>query len=115
MSIARELRRRLRADQSQPRFEPCLPRPAKQPPAGPGWIHEIKHAMSVLGVRREKGGAFQWVQIERRGRALAIVSGGLSVAIAIGVPVGAFVGAKLGCAENRRRRSVAYGDGSGRG
>ena len=31
------------ADQSQPRFEPCLPRPAKQPPAGPGWIHEIKH------------------------------------------------------------------------
>ena len=25
------------------RFEPCLPRPAKQPPAGKGWIHEIKH------------------------------------------------------------------------
>ena len=25
------------------RFDPCLPRPAKQPPAGPGWIHEIKH------------------------------------------------------------------------
>src|SRR5271167_2760370 len=22
---------------------PCLPRPAKEPPAGPGWIHEIKH------------------------------------------------------------------------
>ena len=29
---------------AQPAFiEPCLPRPAKQPPAGPGWIHEIKH------------------------------------------------------------------------
>ena len=25
------------------RLDPCLPRPAKQPPAGPGWIHEIKH------------------------------------------------------------------------
>jgi hypothetical protein len=43
MSVARELRRRLRAEQSQPRFEPCLPRSAKEPPAGRGWIHEIKH------------------------------------------------------------------------
>jgi bifunctional non-homologous end joining protein LigD len=25
------------------RYEPCLPRSAKAPPAGPGWIHEIKH------------------------------------------------------------------------
>jgi ATP-dependent DNA ligase len=25
------------------RFERCLTRPAKKPPAGPGWIHEIKH------------------------------------------------------------------------
>ena len=24
-------------------IEPCLPSPAKVPPAGPGWIHEIKH------------------------------------------------------------------------
>ena len=24
-------------------LEPCLPRPAKEPPAGPGWIYEIKH------------------------------------------------------------------------
>jgi bifunctional non-homologous end joining protein LigD len=43
MSVTRELRRRLRAEQNQPRFEPCLPRSANQPPAGPGWIHEIKH------------------------------------------------------------------------
>jgi bifunctional non-homologous end joining protein LigD len=43
MSLASELRRRVRAEQSLPRYEPCLPRPAKQPPAGPGWIHEIKH------------------------------------------------------------------------
>jgi bifunctional non-homologous end joining protein LigD len=27
-------------------IEPCLPRPAKQPPAGRGWIHEIKHDMA---------------------------------------------------------------------
>jgi ATP-dependent DNA ligase len=35
--------RRLRAEQPQPRFEPCLPRAAEQPPAGSGWLHEIKH------------------------------------------------------------------------
>jgi ATP-dependent DNA ligase len=44
MSVMRELKRRLAQDgQSIRRFEPCLPRPAKQPPAGPDWIHEIKH------------------------------------------------------------------------
>jgi bifunctional non-homologous end joining protein LigD len=43
MSVTRELRRRVRAEQSRPRFEPCLPRLAKQPPAGSGWIHQIKH------------------------------------------------------------------------
>ncbi len=43
MSVTRELRRRVHAEKSQPRYEPCLPRLAKQPPAGSGWIHEIKH------------------------------------------------------------------------
>ena len=37
MSALRELKRQIR------RYEPCLPRPAKAPPAGPGQIHEIKH------------------------------------------------------------------------
>jgi len=37
MSVPRELKRR------GGRYEPCLPRLAKEPPAGPGWIHEIKH------------------------------------------------------------------------
>ena len=37
MSVSRELKRQVR------RYEPCLPRLAKEPPAGPGWIHEIKH------------------------------------------------------------------------
>jgi bifunctional non-homologous end joining protein LigD len=41
--VMRELRRRLAPDRSPRPFEPCLPRPAKQPPAGTGWIHEIKH------------------------------------------------------------------------
>lgn len=36
------------------------------------------------------------VRPEHRGRALAIVTGGLSVAVALGVPLGAFVGAHLG-------------------
>ena len=43
MSVVRELRRRLRADPARSSFEPCLPRLAKEPPAGTGWIHEIKH------------------------------------------------------------------------
>ncbi len=37
MSVSRELKRQVR------RYEPCLPRPAQEPPAGLGWIHEIKH------------------------------------------------------------------------
>jgi hypothetical protein len=37
----RELRRRLAAEQALPAFDRCLPRPAKEPPVGPGWIHEI--------------------------------------------------------------------------
>jgi bifunctional non-homologous end joining protein LigD len=53
MSATRELRRRLSAEQSLPRFEACLPRPAEQPPAGPGWIHEIKHdGVRILAHRR---------------------------------------------------------------
>ncbi len=41
MSMAfRELERRIKRSV---KFEPCLPRPAKEPPSGPGWLHEIKH------------------------------------------------------------------------
>lgn len=36
------------------------------------------------------------VEPARRGRALAIVNGGITVAVAVGVPLGAFVGAHLG-------------------
>jgi bifunctional non-homologous end joining protein LigD len=36
-------------------IEPCLPSPAKAPPSGPGWIHEIKHDGFRIMARR--GGA----------------------------------------------------------
>src|SRR6516165_4055533 len=33
---------------------PCLPRPAKEPPAGADWIHEIKHDGFRILDRRDK-------------------------------------------------------------
>jgi len=38
----------------KPTLEPCLPRPAKEPPAGPDWIHEIKHDGFRIIARRDK-------------------------------------------------------------
>ena len=35
---------------------PCLPRPAKEPPSGPGWIHEIKHDGLRILARRDAHG-----------------------------------------------------------
>jgi bifunctional non-homologous end joining protein LigD len=32
---------------------PCLPKPAKEPPSGSGWIHEIKHDGFRIVARRE--------------------------------------------------------------
>ena len=37
-------------------IEPCLPRPAKEPPAGPGWINEIKHDGFRIIARRDARG-----------------------------------------------------------
>ena len=46
MSAPRELHCQLN------RIEPCLPRSAKKPPAGPGWIHKIKHdGFRIIAVR----------------------------------------------------------------
>src|SRR6516164_9062063 len=36
--------------------EPCLPSPAKAPPSGPGWIHEIKHDGFRIMARRDSAG-----------------------------------------------------------
>jgi bifunctional non-homologous end joining protein LigD len=37
-------------------IEPCLPSPALKPPAGSGWIHEIKHDGFRLLARRDAAG-----------------------------------------------------------
>jgi bifunctional non-homologous end joining protein LigD len=37
-------------------IEPCLPSPAKAPPSGPGWIHEIKHDGFRIMARRDAAG-----------------------------------------------------------
>jgi bifunctional non-homologous end joining protein LigD len=34
-------------------IEPCLPRPARAPPTGPDWIHEIKHDGFRILARRD--------------------------------------------------------------
>ena len=36
--------------------EPCLPRPAKQPPSGQGWLHELKHDGFRIMARRDGRG-----------------------------------------------------------
>jgi bifunctional non-homologous end joining protein LigD len=51
MSAYDEIRRRLTRREAS--FEPCLPRPAKEPPVGPEWIHEIKHDGFRILLRRQ--------------------------------------------------------------
>jgi bifunctional non-homologous end joining protein LigD len=36
--------------------EPCLPSPARVPPSGPGWLHEIKHDGFRILARRNGAG-----------------------------------------------------------
>ena len=36
--------------------EPCLPRPADKPPAGPDWLDEIKHDGFRIRARRDAAG-----------------------------------------------------------
>jgi ATP-dependent DNA ligase len=37
-------------------IEPCLPSPAKRPPSGDGWIHEIEHDGFRIMARRDSAG-----------------------------------------------------------
>src|SRR5205823_13549203 len=37
-------------------IEPCLPSPAKAPPSGLGWLHEIKHDGFRILARRDGAG-----------------------------------------------------------
>ena len=50
----------LRSERTRPSLgiiEPCLPSPAKAPPSGPHWIHEIKHDGFRILARRDSAGA----------------------------------------------------------
>jgi bifunctional non-homologous end joining protein LigD len=47
---------RLRTRRSADFIEPCLPSPAKRPPAGPNWLHEIKHDGFRIMARRDGAG-----------------------------------------------------------
>src|SRR5499427_3591437 len=38
-------------------IEPCPPSPAKVPPSGPGWLHEIKHDGFRILARKDAAGA----------------------------------------------------------
>jgi bifunctional non-homologous end joining protein LigD len=55
MLIVERMRKRLAADRAS-FIEPCLPSPAPKPPAGPNWIHEIKHDGFRLMARRDPVG-----------------------------------------------------------
>ena len=37
-------------------IEPCLPSPAKAPPSGAGWLHEIKHDGFRILARKDGAG-----------------------------------------------------------
>jgi bifunctional non-homologous end joining protein LigD len=43
--------------------EPCLPSPAPKPPAGAGWLHEIKHDGFRMLVRRDTAGVRLFTRI----------------------------------------------------
>jgi len=43
-------------------IERCLPSPAKRPPPGPGWIHEIKHDGFRILARLDRERATDYAQ-----------------------------------------------------
>jgi len=45
--------------------EPCVPSPAKMPPSGPDWLHEIKHDGFRLMARRDASGVRLFTQARR--------------------------------------------------
>jgi bifunctional non-homologous end joining protein LigD len=48
--------RRTRTRRSLGLIEPCLPSPTERPPAGAGWLHEIKHDGFRILARRDGSG-----------------------------------------------------------
>jgi bifunctional non-homologous end joining protein LigD len=43
-------------------IQPCLPKPAKEPPAGPDWLHEIKHDGFRILARRNTTGVWLYTR-----------------------------------------------------
>jgi hypothetical protein len=54
-SVLREMKRRIAASKAA-FIGPCLPTLAHEPPAGPHWLHEIKHDGYRLQARRDANG-----------------------------------------------------------
>ncbi len=52
---SRSMASRVRSGSLTGYIDPCVPRPAKEPPAGLGWLHEIKHDGFHILARRENG------------------------------------------------------------
>jgi hypothetical protein len=71
------------ADKMRPShfIEPCIPTRAPKPPAGPDWVHEIKHDGYRLQVRRERawGSGRRHVAGTREGRGGMIIGRRLRV------------------------------------
>ena len=58
-------------------IEPCLPKPVRVPPSGPGWIHEIKHdGFRIMARRDSRGHAPDHPERERLHRPLPADRGG---------------------------------------
>jgi bifunctional non-homologous end joining protein LigD len=55
-AISGSVMSRLRTRVTSRHIEPCLPSPADRPPAGDGWLHEIKHDGFRIMARRDSTG-----------------------------------------------------------
>jgi hypothetical protein len=65
-------------------IEPCLPKPAKEPPKGPGWIHEIRHdGFRVLARHRADGLSYRKIAAELAARGHVTGSGKSHAASAV--------------------------------
>jgi hypothetical protein len=66
---------------------PCLPKPAKEPPKGPDWVHEIKHDGFRILARRN-GDSVRLYPIEAPGAARCTKKASVSLHPLDWLPVG---------------------------
>ena len=55
-------------------IEPCLPSPARQPPSGPDWLHEVKFDGYRAMIRRDGGGVRLFTRRGQTGQAFEVGS-----------------------------------------